>query len=479
MTSPLIGGHTAERLKSLLRAFIQDGRFSDPLVEKLLNVDGRITTLSLKSQIIEISEIVGFFTRVRSHVAGEQYRANVLKLIGLADEFEDTQPETLSAMGISGKHLLTFISWLNELSAEVDEQALPDPLAENAITFKTWHASKGLEWPVVVILEAEKALEPGLPDIGMAYPSGSLEAMMTDGFVQYLPQFNDPRTQENMLDLIRESEDETRRNLFYVALTRAREQIIIPHWEKFADNSMLSAVQPSIDAILDKGDATLGVSQIVPGGAGDALKKRVTNASRHYVQIDHRDCPIKILDTLNPSTIEHKSTGGHSSHSESVYATGLDLTSLGSIPANEIGTWVHKVYETYFSNPELLTVALDMGVGGTASTELKAAFVDHLDRLKALFISQTGTDSNFNCEVPILGINEAGQVLSGTLDLLIESATGNWVVDHKTDTDMSEETHIAQLLAYRQLSANIDISHFAINWSRHGVLCDFKDLAGH
>ncbi|HKZ38459.1 MAG TPA: PD-(D/E)XK nuclease family protein, partial [Chryseolinea sp.] len=36
-------------------------------------------------------------------------------------------------------------------------------------------------------------------------------------------------------------------------------------------------------------------------------------------------------------------------------------------------------------------------------------------------------------ELPILGLDEKGSVVSGTLDLLVETADGYWILDHKSD----------------------------------------------
>ena len=36
-------------------------------------------------------------------------------------------------------------------------------------------------------------------------------------------------------------------------------------------------------------------------------------------------------------------------------------------------------------------------------------------------------------ELPILGLDEKGSVISGTLDLLVETTDGYWILDHKSD----------------------------------------------
>src|SRR5690606_33645009 len=116
----------------------------------------------------------------------------------------------------------------------------------------TWHSSKGLEWPVVIVLDAGKASEPRFPGISMAYPDGDIDTMLRDSFVQILPKFDDQQTRENCAAAMAAEQAETNKNLYYVALTRAREQLILPCWETFADGSMLSYVEPLIESVGEK-----------------------------------------------------------------------------------------------------------------------------------------------------------------------------------------------------------------------------------
>ena len=141
-----------------------------------------------------IIEKTRLFEIVRTQPQGQQFRANLLKLLGLAEEFEALQPETLKAMGIAGKNASTFQVWLNQNQPAIDQQPEADPQAENAVVLKTWHSSKGLEWPVVMVLDAEKSIEPRFPSITMAYPAGGMENMLQQSFVQILPQFDDKTT---------------------------------------------------------------------------------------------------------------------------------------------------------------------------------------------------------------------------------------------------------------------------------------------
>lgn len=49
-------------------------------------------------------------------------------------------------------------------------------------------------------------------------------------------------------------------------------------------------------------------------------------------------------------------------------------------------------------------------------------------------------------ELPILGLDENGSVVSGTVDLLVETSRGYWILDHKTD---AAEDAAARFSVYR------------------------------
>jgi superfamily I DNA/RNA helicase len=99
--------------------------------------------------------------------------------------------ETLRAASAGfGSDLPGFLAHVSLCARESEGQRLPERIA-----LLTFHAAKGLEFPVVFIAGAEEGITPGLA--GRAHPLASQEA--------------------------------EERRLFYVALTRARDMLFITH----------------------------------------------------------------------------------------------------------------------------------------------------------------------------------------------------------------------------------------------------------
>ena len=49
-------------------------------------------------------------------------------------------------------------------------------------------------------------------------------------------------------------------------------------------------------------------------------------------------------------------------------------------------------------------------------------------------------------EVPIVASDNSGSVISGTIDLLIETIGGYWIIDHKSDETDDREDRFARYL---------------------------------
>ncbi|WP_394133075.1 UvrD-helicase domain-containing protein [Marinobacter nauticus] len=469
LTSPLLNGKSTERLKELLTSYDPKTALKHDIKELLEPLGKTIRKQPVKTQLLTVIEEAKLFEAVNQHPKGVQHRANLIKLIGLAEEFESLQSETLNAMGIVGKNASTFPVWLNQNKDSINEQPSADPQAENAVVLKTWHSSKGLEWPLVMVLDAEKAGEPRFPNISMAYPDGDIEAMLKDSFVQILPKFDDQQTREKFATPLAAEQAETNRNLYYVALTRAREQLILPCWETFADGSMLSYVEPLIDAAGENtGPALLEAARVMPSAAeSENVTTRVPE--KRVVLIESTEQPQKLKHTISPSLDKDNKEVELPETETTEYSPALELDILQQIPANELGTWAHRLYQIYFMQPSLLKRALGIGLGAKKDVLCVNSIRAHLDGFSTFIEEICPALKSCHAEVPIAGRNDKSQVVSGVIDLLVKTERGLWLIDHKTDVLANGGLYWQQLRVYSDL-VGYPIQGIAINWSRSARL---------
>ncbi len=470
IVNPLVGAD----LQQQLHHFFEQKRFDhelisiiDELRNAFLPTGGTLLDQPLQSQCMRLVESLGFDECINTLEEGEQYRANIIKLLGLAQQFDQLQDASLNAMGIFGRNSNTFRLWLSELQQEEDRQ--PNASSHQpAVTLMTWHASKGLEWPVVMILGANEPRKADLPNSAICYPTDDIEQMLSQGYVEILPKVVDPKTKENFINELQKESNNTQKNLIYVALTRAREQILLPWYESpkegNKENSMQAYLQPlfsSASPAFTFNDKTMHR----PIGAPLAVEIHTTKKQLPLVP---RPLPASLSAVISPSGHDHETDDALVTQNHS-YGDGLDLSLLDAhLAANEIGTWMHRLYQVALKQPSRLDDTLNM------APVTKAMLTDELiEQIKqsltnfTTWLENTWQPIQYHCELPTLSINELGQTVSGTIDLLVETQAGYWIVDHKTDKVAEYSKHHAQLMAYAQaLKLDKPVFGLSVNWVR-------------
>ena len=82
-------------------------------------------------------------------------------------------------------------------------------------------------------------------------------------------------------------------------------------------------------------------------------------------------------------------------------------------------------------------------------------------------------------ELPLLGLDDNGSVVSGTADLVLETEGGVWIIDHKSDQiddpEKAFDHYRPQLECYSNLlqSMGHKVLGLRINWIQRGeVVCE-------
>lgn len=478
LTSPLMGGQSSERLSELLASYDPKTALKHSLKELLEPLGNSLRKQPVKNQLLKIIEEARLFETLNSHPQGPQYRANLIKLIGLAEEFEALQPETLHAMGIAGKNASTFPVWLNENKDIIDEQPAADPQAENAVVLKTWHSSKGLEWPVVMVLDAEKASEPRFPNTSVAYPDGGIDTMLKESFVQILPRFEAKPTKEKFDRILAAEWKETNKNLYYVAVTRAREQLIVPCCDGSSESSMLSFIEPLIKVKARKSERAFFEETSIPPTVCKLQKNPAYNRQKTKLFIQINPQPTKHRQTISPSLDKSVDSVQLSGVEVTNYSPGLDSKKFKNFPENELGIWVHRLYQVYFMRPELISKALSMKPFAVRDRAEVAAAIDHLASFKSHLGRIIGSDSEFFSEISVIGQNSDNQIVSGIVDLIARTDDGLWIIDHKSSSTIESGSFWKQLLGYCELSDG-PIAAILLHWPRLSncshVILNYKD----
>jgi ATP-dependent exoDNAse (exonuclease V) beta subunit len=289
---------------------------------------------------------------------------------------------------------------------------------------------------------------------------------------------------------LEEQAEETLINLLYVSTTRAREQLILP-WPQFKEGntgkfSFMHQLMNRCGFSVGENGVTMENIEndeplkaiVLPAGYQEGKEKESESTPIKYGRV-----AIKILEETDqvpaqvspsglkaedmlpenvpPVAIEHR-----------VYGDVLDLSESKMSPA-DLGTLVHHCYHTLLVDTqfkERLSASLALHISEQTlellSQQIRQFRLYCMEELNAVW---------YHHELPILGLTDHGAVVSGSIDLLVETDDGYWIIDHKTDTvsnfDAQFASHYGQLKTYAQF-AQLDkpLLGVGINWVRYAKI---------
>ena len=385
---------------------------------------------------------------------GEQRVANLLKVQEMARALEKT--ERMSFRG--------FVAWMRSMEAGAQAEA-ESPIAEPGDSFvrvMTFHTAKGLEFPIVVL--ADLATMGGRPSqflidrntrrVEMRF--GSQKAGLATADWDKASQDDEDR---------REYEE---RRLFYVALTRARDLLVLPvGWGKPATGGFVRYLKDRY-ALTDEGDVRgndteavvhptgsydlerepketlrfqLDVSGPLPPQAEDAQRQRAEWEATLQARLAALGTPRKVT-----TATEEAHAGAHEP----------EELPAGRLQAMAYGTLVHRVFE-------LIDLRNPASVEEIARAEAQRAGLPQADADRAvadvrkvlatpLFAKRIAGAEELYREVPFTISTKEG-LLEGTIDLVFTEGQKAIVVDFKTDIVESSGLKVAATRYRKQVSA--------------------------
>lgn len=477
-------------LQDALRQLVEEGQVSDPALVRLDAVREGDPGRNVYTLVADTLSALGFYDVVAQWPDATQARASLLRLQAEAEEFMNANRDARAAGGFHGEGLSSFLAWLAVKVEGKDKNRKPTPRVqdEDAIELVTWHASKGREWPIVIVGELERKIEPHLPSLDLGYDSfADLGRLLEHARLEYSPEFAAPEVTERFSTALQSKAELEARRLLYVALTRAREKLIL-EWPSYA----IGGSKPTpIDLLttechialngheLSIGDETLEVghslgAQELPmdlalEAGGDA--SGISSIGRRAIKSDSESIATT-PDSISPSTLD-KSDRPVPDIEVLRYAPALEID--GDFAGAEFGILVHRFFELGVAPTQLREQLAASACLSGLPDGLVHTLNERVTTFEAWLSSQFEPVQVLR-ELPILALDQAGSVLSGLIDMVVETKDGCWIIDHKSDqvTDSVEAFahYSVQLEAYRETlqAAGYVVAGTAINWIRTGEL---------
>ena len=330
-------------------------------------------------------------------------------------------------------------SYLDEL--EADTKAVVK--SENTVQVLTWHKSKGLEWPVIVLYQLNKVF-PALP-LGVNAVSDTefcLEAPLADRWLRYWPnpygklkgaEFHERLVGHSATFAHAEKEERQELRLLYVGWTRARDKVVLAGRKGFLTKGILRLL------VDEQGEHLLSIPEeqkavwagremdVVTRSNGPSLPvTKSVQAGTGYKPGAEKEYP--------PAFQSASSVVG-----EGIVAAMEDigdrLPLTGKVDMQALGEAIHTFLgaDDYSQeNKKRLNMADEILQRWKVAANFNAeTLVAASDRLR-IWIDKNWPDALWHREYPVALQQDDGMIVSGFIDLLLETPKGFVVIDHKS-----------------------------------------------
>jgi ATP-dependent exoDNAse (exonuclease V) beta subunit len=395
-------------------------------------------------------------------VKAAQRQRNLDAFLGLAVAYENHCESQYEAATLTG-----LMFWLeNPSSPELDLQ--PVITSGDAVHVLTYHRSKGLEWPVVIATDFESDERINVWGVRVELTGNfDVEQPLANRAVRYWPNMFGRRSKnlplrdrilgcEEALISARGAASEARR-LAYVGMTRARDLLAIAHPAKFSQSAWLHTFatgftipQAQAQALTLPNGEVVGAAARVLDGGGAAAAPHVF-APRWFVQRQRRDDLLR--EAFSPSlarAVDGAAMGEVITLGDRLIIRGDDITAIGSA--------LHAVIAAELVNPDradAVAQAEALLVAHGVDAYIRAAdAVDVAKRFRDKVLTRFAPLAVY-AEYPVMHAMANGVVARGWVDVLIETAAGWVIIDHKSSprpkSEWSKEVaeYSGQLAAYR------------------------------
>lgn len=393
------------------------------------------------SRLLQIADHKTGYTAVLNHLSGSKRRAADWQgFRGLVQQLEQGNHDLFAVM----RRLKQFMD---------EEVEIPRPPIEsgNAVSLMTIFSAKGLEWPMVVVADLTRSQPSSSPAIYFNANHGvALKLKDETG------EWQKPVLYRKLENLRQQKEEEEAKRILYVALTRARDYLVLTASDSKGND--LDRLKPGLEAAnIAIRSIPFDLQQALPPQPSQIAVSQLSTAETDFLLTPSSsgifELPVTALTEYAscPKRFQFQFLSGHPGLGETVNH------------GRTIGTLVHQALEQEIQDLETLACF--------AENQENLHIVEEALDLAETF-RQSSTFESFRGtarakEYPIT-LTIAQVTLNGIADLIGE----DWVLDYKTDQEINPKKHRLQLWAYAKA---LGVSSASLAYLRHDQVYTFND----
>ena len=425
--------------------------FQNPVLNTLLAARATGRDLDVLSALDAVADAVQIRHLCAAWGGQAQRTANLDALRAHATEYCDERTACGEAPSVVG--LLAYLEDLSTPSGwgETRSDTTARVAGDNAVTVSTWHAAKGLEWPIVILFGLESVREPVAYGVHVLSDRTTFDVNDPLGgrWIHFWPNpyttsnqsgpVKDAYAQSNAHQNISRRTDHEALRVLYVGWTRARDRLILAAQEKKLLKGLLGTLT-TIDQTLitEPTRGPTGTSEATWAGHPFTLPVTACQPAEP-TPLTPRPGEVRQgrpATSPIPASVAPSSAPPRPARLREVVRLGPPLRMRAPVETDSLGTTVHAFLAA--DRPDhpgsaRLEMAAELLSRHSVAEGLEPAdLIEFADRLWRWVQERFGNDAVIRAEWPLALKIESGTVLRGTSDLLVEVADTIVCIDHKS-----------------------------------------------
>ncbi|MCY1315329.1 RecBCD enzyme subunit RecB [compost metagenome] len=473
-------------LDASLAAAIDDNLIQIDRIHSLAAFAEEARNLTVSAALPRALQIAGVEEWVSTLPDRAAAGADLGRLFAEASAFDSAETSLREAGGFHGNSIQSFLGWLaDQAERGIDHRPDREGWEVEGIEVSTWHASKGREWPITIV----GGMDFSFPERGNTLRAefasfDNLDGVLDSAGLTWFPAFDCPETQAVFADKRVEQDEDVAARALYVALTRARDRLVLALPSK--QGSLDKRPETMADLLRRRTQLSLGSGTVMACGKILPALCRTIPKDTEYAYPDasaasgvHKVWGVReTCEALartpwrsSPSSFAARDSGFCPALTHIDLGVRVPRQNFGS--ATERGSAYHLAFRVLAERPEF---APRLPAATGLSDDTIKAIVGQAAAVRTWLDGLGFTQTSF--ELPLQLRADDGSETNAIIDLLAESDDALAIVDHKTgpcpDPNRRFGEYLPQLKAYADLLTEHypekPVRFLVINWMDEGQI---------